>query len=201
MLGKAWHSIERTRVLPSSLDGATADVLRAFSSHPCLLRPRDIVELPSNGGRVVVFEVPKYDGTVTANPPFVEKAYMCGLTVLHVMLRPVPEDATSTEIVVSGDLYAGRRKSWRWGAAVSSGIGAVGGALGVGVGTALTLAGGVLALPALAGFVALGGITSSTWGWSYRYYAHQVEEIIEDALSHLQTSSRSLSRFSGRDPV
>ena len=199
MMGEAEHSIEQTCIIPASLDTATGAVIRAFSGHPCLLRPRDVVELPSNGGRVVVFEVPKYDWSATANPPFVEKAYMCGLTVLHVILRPLANDEGSTEVVVSGDLHAGRRSTWRWAAVTSGATGAIGGAVGVGLGPALTLSGGFLALPVLAGFVAVAGLTSRLWGWSFRYYANQAEELIKDTLSHIALQSPSLSKFSSHN--
>src|SRR5690606_24367892 len=73
--------------------------------------PGEVAELPGSAGRVIVFNVPKYDWSATANPPFVEKASIIGLRQLHVAVRPVDGDPAECEVVVAGDLHAGCERS------------------------------------------------------------------------------------------
>ena len=122
-LGATRHTIEATATVQGSVDVVSASALQVFSGHPCLLQAGEVAELPSWSGRVIVFNVPKFDWSATANPPFVEKASMIGLKQLHLAVRPLPDESPACEVVVAGDLHPGMRSRWRWSAATSVGAG------------------------------------------------------------------------------
>jgi hypothetical protein len=191
-LGGPGRTIERSRTVPGAIDAVSAACLQVFSGHPCLLQTGEVAELPSTSGRVIVFNVAKYDWSVSANPPFIEKAAMIGLAQLHVAMRPLPGEAPACEVVVAGDLHAGMRTRWRWSAATSVGAGAMGGAAAVGIAGAW-VAGALLALPALAGAAALGGVAAAGWTVSYHYYRRQVEEALEQTLQLLPAVARAMT--------
>src|SRR5690606_9521387 len=86
-LASGRRTIEATATVTGTLDAVAAACLQVFSGHPCLLQPGEVAEFPSSSGRVLVFNVPSFDWSVTANPPFVEKASMIGLRQLHVAIR------------------------------------------------------------------------------------------------------------------
>lgn len=199
-LGSTRHSIEVTAVVPGSVDTVSAATLQVFSGHPCLLQTGEVAEIASSG-RVLVFNVPKYDWGATANPPFVEKASMIGLRQLHVAIQPLPEDPSRCEVVVAGDLRPGMRGRWRWSAATSVGAGAVGGAAGAGL-AASVMAGALLALPALVGAAAVGGAAVAAWAASYRFYRNQVEAALQQSVQLLPTTARAIAAHQGgRDPL
>ena len=199
-LGSTRPSIELTATVRGSLDAVSAASLQVFSGHPCLLQAGEVAEIAS-AGRVLVFNVPKFDWSVTANPPFVEKASMVGLRQLHVAIRPLPEDESRCEVVVAGDLRPGMRNRWRWSAATSAGAGAAGGAVGVGL-AGSAMAGALLALPALLGAAAVSGAAVAAWAAGYRYYRSQVEDALKQSLQLLPTTARAIvAHQGGRDPA
>ena len=165
-LAASQRTIEASATVKGSVDTVAAAVLQVFSGHPCLLQAGEVAELPTSAGRVIVFNVPKYDWSASANPPFVEKAWTIGLRQLYVAVRPLPEDPTSCEVVVAGDLHAGMRTRWRLSAATSVGATAAGAAAGVSM-AASVLTGALLALPAVAGAAALSGATVAMWSLGY----------------------------------
>lgn len=65
-LGATRHTIEATASVPGNVDSVSAAVLQVFAGHPCLLQAGEVAELPSWSGRVIVFNVPKYDWGATA---------------------------------------------------------------------------------------------------------------------------------------
>ena len=77
-LGATQRTLEATAVVEGDVDSVSAAVLQVFTGHPCLLQAGEVAELPSWSGRVIVFNVPKFDWSATANPPFVEKAAAIG---------------------------------------------------------------------------------------------------------------------------
>ena len=199
-LGSTRHSIEVTAVVPGNLDTVSAASLQVFAGHPCLLQAGEVAEIGSSG-RVLVFNVPKYDWSVTANPPFVEKASMIGLRQLHVAIKPLPEDPSRCEVVLAGDLRPGMRKRWRWSAATSVGASAAGGAAGVGLAGSV-MAGALLALPALLGAAAVSGAAVAAWATGYRYYRSQVEDALKQSLRLLPATARAIAaNQGGRDPA
>ena len=199
-LGSTRRSIEVTAVIPGDLDSVSAASLQVFSGHPCLLETGEVAEIASSG-RVLVFNVPKYDWSATANPPFVEKASMIGLRQLHVAIKPLPEGPSRCEVVVAGDLRPGMRSRWRWGAATSVGASAAGGVAGVGIAGSL-MAGAALALPALLGAAAVIGAAVAAWAAAYRYYGRQVEAALKQSLHVLPATARAIAAHEGgRDPA
>ena len=199
-LGTTRQTIEASATVQGHVHTVSAAALQVFSGHPCLLQAGEVAELPSWSGRVLVFNVPKFDWSASANPPFVEKAAMIGLKQLHVAIRPLPGPVPSCEAVVAGDLSSGTRSRWRWSAATSLGSGAVGGALGASIaGSAIT--GALLVLPAIMGVVALGGAAIGTWSLTYRYYRSQVESSLHQSLALLTGSARAIAaNEEGRAP-
>jgi hypothetical protein len=191
-LGSPRRTIEMSAVVAGTVDAVSAACLQAFSGHPCVLQAGEVAELPSTSGRVIVFNVPKYDWMASANPPFVEKAAFVGLKQLHVAMRPLSAEPPTCEVVVAGDLHAGMRTFWRWSAATSVGAGAAGGAAGVAI-AGSAVAGALLIFPALlgAGVLGAGAVTASTL--SYRYYRHLVEESLRQTLQLLPTATRVMS--------
>jgi hypothetical protein len=186
------RTIERTATVPGTVDAVSAACLQVFSGHPCLLQAGEVAELPSTSGRVIVFNVPRYDWTVSANPPFVEKAAWIGLRQLHVAMRPLAVDPPACEVVVAGDLHAGVRSRWRWSAATSVGAGAAGGALGVAI-AGSAVAGALLALPALLGATLLGGTAVAASSLSFHYYRRQVDAALEQSLQLLPAAARAMT--------
>ena len=200
-LGSSRRTLEVSAVVRESLDAVSAASLQVFCGHPCLLQAGEVAEIPSSAGRVIVFNVPKYDWGASANPPFVEKASAIGLTQLHVAIRPLPDDPSGCEVVVAGDLRPGTRSRWRWGAATSVGASAAGGAAGVGLAGSV-VAGALLVLPALVGAAALSGATAVAWAATYRYYRSQVEEALQQSLRTLPATARAIAAHQGgRDPA
>lgn len=198
-LGSPRRTIEVTAVVPGDLDTVSAAVLQVFSGHPCLLQAGEVAEIPSSSGRVIVFNVPRYDWSVSANLPFVEKAFVIGLRQLHVAIRPLPDERSGCEVVVAGDLRPGMRGRWRWSAAASVGAGAAGGAWGAGLAGSV-VAGAILAVPALLGAAALGGAAVAAWATAYRYYRSQVEGALEQSLQLLPATARAIPvHRDGRD--
>ena len=104
-LGATRHTIEVTATVPGDVDTVSAAVLQVFLGHPCLLQAGEVAELPTWSGRVLVFNVPRYDWSASANPPFVEKAAMIGLKQLHVAVRPLPTQKAACEVVAAADLH------------------------------------------------------------------------------------------------
>jgi eukaryotic-like serine/threonine-protein kinase len=199
-LGSTRRTVEAAAIVPGHLDTVSAASLQVFSGHPCLLQTGEVAEMASSG-RVLVFNVPKFDWGATANPPFVEKAAMIGLRQLHVAIRTLPEDPSRCEVVVAGDLSPGMRTGWRWSAATSVGASAAGGTLGVGLASS-AMAGALLALPALLGAAAVGGVTVAAWAGGYRFYRSQVEDALTESLALLPTTARAIAANQGRrDPT
>ena len=200
-LGSSHRTIEVTAVVPHDLDTVSAASLQVFCGHPCLLQAGEVAEIPSSSGRVIVFNVPTYDWSASANPPFVEKASMIGLTQLHVAIRPLPDDPSGCEVVVAGDLRPGTRSRWRWGAATTAGASAAGGVAAVGL-AASVMAGALLALPALVGAAAVSAATAAAWAAGYRYYRSQLEESLRQSLRTLPATARAIAAHQGgRDPT
>ncbi len=197
-LGTTRRTIEATTTVHGSVDTISAAVFQVFSGHPCLLQTGEVAELPS--GRVIVFNVPKYDWSTTANLPFVEKAAMIGLKQLHVAVRPLPAIVATCEVVVAGDLHPGMRTGWRWSAATSVGATAVGGAAGVGM-AASAIAGALLVVPAILGAAVLSGAAVGAWRLGYSYYRAAVEEALKESLGLLPATVRAVSSTQGgREP-
>src|SRR5918997_5320355 len=191
-LGATRHAIGATATVPGSVDMVSASALQVFSGHPCLLQAGEVAELPSWSGRVIVFNVPKFDWSATANPPFVEKASMIGLKQLHAAVRPLPDQSPACEVVVAGDLHPGMRSRWRWSAATAVGAIAAGGATGAGLGGS-AIGGALLILPAFLGAAAIGGAAVGAWALTYRYYRRQVEESLKHSLQLLPATARAVA--------
>ncbi|HEX8431383.1 MAG TPA: hypothetical protein VF625_08855 [Longimicrobium sp.] len=189
-LGATRYAIEASATVTGDVDSVSAAVLHVFAGHPCLLQADEVAELPSWSGRVIVFNVPKYDWGATANPPFVEKAAAIGLKQLHVAVRPLPGEPATCEVVVAGDLQPGMRKTWRWSAATSVGATAAGGAAGVGF-AATMVTGAILIAPAVLGAVVFSGASVGLWALTYRYYRGAVEASLKESLRLLQTAVRA----------
>jgi hypothetical protein len=195
-LGATKHTIEASATVQGSVDSVASAVLQVFAGHPCLLQAGEVAELPSWSGRVIVFNVPKYDWGATANPPFVEKAAAIGLKQLHVAVRPLPGETATCEVIVAGDLQPGMRKYWRWSAATSVGGTAAGGAAGLGL-AATAVTGALLIAPAVLGAAVISGASIGAWVLGYRYYRSAVEESLKDALRLLPAAVRAASSSRG----
>ena len=191
-LGATQSTLEATATVPGSVQSVSAAALQVFTGHPCLLQAGEVAELPSWAGRVLVFNVPAFDWTVTANPPFVEKASVVGLKQLHVAIRPLPGDTPTCEVVVAGDLTVGARSRWRWSAASAVGSGAAGGALGVSL-AGSAIAGALLVVPAIAGVAAGGAAAVGVWALTYRYYRGQLGKALRESLALLSGSARAIA--------
>lgn len=200
-LGTNRHTIEATATVQGSVDAVAAAALQVFCGHPCLLQAGEVAELPSWSGRVIVFNVPKFDWAATANPPFVEKASVIGLKQLHAAVRPLSVEPPACEVVVAGDLHPGMRSRWRWSAATSLGGGAAGGAASAGL-AASAIGGALLVVPALLGAAAVSGAAVGAWALTYRYYRGQVEEALRQSLQLLPAAARAVAaNRGGREPA
>lgn len=190
-LGTPERSLELVRIVAAPAERAVEAALRVLPAHPCLLQVRDVLDLGSAPGRVVVFDVPRYDWSATANPAFVEHAAMLGLRRVNLAVRSLPGARPSCEVVVSGDLEHGIRRSWRFGAGTSLAMGAAGAGAGSALAGSLALSGALLALPAVAGIALAAGLTAAVWGPTYRYYRRRVVEALEEGLRALEASARA----------
>ena len=196
-LGATQPTIGATATVQGSMALVSAAVLQVFSGHPCLLQAGEVAELPSWSGRVIVFNVPKYDWSATSNLPFVEKAAAIGLKQLHVAVRPLAGEPASCEVVVAGDLQPGLRKYWRWSAATSVGATAAGGAAGVGIAAASAVAGALLIVPGVLGAAVLSGASVGAWALGYRSYRGAVEQSLRESLELLPAAVRAISATRG----
>jgi hypothetical protein len=189
-LGATRHTIEASATVRGGVDLVSAAALQVFTGHPCLLQAGEVAELPSWSGRVIIFNVSKYDWGATANPPFVEKAAAIGLKQLHVAVRPLQGETATCEVVVAGDLQPGMRKYWRWSAVTSVGATAAGGVAGLGF-AATAVAGAILIVPAVLGAAVFSGASVGAWVLGYRYYRGAVEESLQESLRLLPTAVRA----------
>ncbi len=192
LLGAHGRTIEATALVRGDVDVVSAAVLQVFCGHPCLLQAGEVVDLPGTSGRVIVFNVPKFDWGATANPPFVEKASVVLLRQVHVAIRPLADDPSTCEVVAAGDLQPGMRSRWRLSAATTVAAGAAGGAAGAVAGAA-TMAGALVALPVLAGVGLAGGAAVGSWVLTYRYYRKLLIAALQETLGLLPTAVRALS--------
>jgi hypothetical protein len=186
-LGTSRRTLEESIVVSGSVGAVSAACLQAFGGHPCLLQAGEVAELPPTSGRVIVFNVPSFDWSVTANPPFVEKAAMIGLKQLHAAIRPMKGDAPTCEVVVAGDLRRGMRTRWLASAASSVGGSAVGAAWGAGA-AATVLSGALLAV---AGAGLVGGAASGAGIATYRDYRSQIARDLRQTLQLLPAAVRA----------
>jgi hypothetical protein len=199
-LGATQPTIGATATVQGSMALVSAAVLQVFSGHPCLLQAGEVAELPSWSGRVIVFNVPKYDWSATSNLPFVEKAAAIGLKQLHVAVRPLGGETACCEVVVAGDLQPGLRKYWRWSAATSVGATAAGGAAGVGFAAASAVAGAFLIVPGVLGAAVLSGASVGAWVLGYRSYRGAVEQSLRESLQLLPAAVRAITATRGPAP-
>ena len=196
-LGATQRTLEATAVVEGDVDSVSAAVLQVFTGHPCLLQAGEVAELPSWSGRVIVFNVPKFDWSATANPPFVEKAAAIGLKQIHVAVSTLPAEPATCEVVIAGDLHPGMRKYWRWSAATSVGATAAGGAAGVGIAAASAVAGALLIVPGVLGAAVLSGASVGAWALGYRSYRGAVEQSLRESLELLPAAVRAISATRG----
>ncbi len=194
MLG-GLDDVQLTRLLSGSVDEVSATLLRVFQALPYTLMPRDVIDLPSGAGRVLVFGVPRYDWSNMSNATFVTNAYMIGLRRVRATIRPLPGEAGRCEVLLTGDLRGQARGRWRMGAATSAAIGLGGGGIGAAAGAGLAVGGALLSLPVLAGFAVAAGITTAAWNGSVRYYRRLVEEMLDEALATVSSNLRASSFY------
>lgn len=197
LLGADRRTVEASAMVRGSVEAVSSAVLQVFCGHPCLLQAGEVADLPA--GRVIVFNVPKFDWGATANPPFVETTSVLLLRQLHVAIRPRSDDPSTCEVVVAGNLDPGMRSRWRLSAVTSAAAGAGGGVLGGGIAASAGVGAALLALPALLGIGVAGGGAVGVWAWSFRYYRRRVIEALEESLRLLPTAARVLAAPGSRD--
>lgn len=191
-LGTTERSIELARTVPATVERTVDLALRVLTGHPCLLQLRDVVDLPSLPGRAVVFDVPKYDWSSDSNPAFVTNAAVLGLRRVRLTVRALSGERAACEVVLSADLERGVRSNWRYGALTTAATATAGAGGGAVVAASLALPGALVALPALAGFALLGGLTAAVWGPTYRHYRRWLGGALEESLRALEASARAV---------
>lgn len=189
MLGPL-EEINLSRTITGSVDEVSAAILRVFQANPWAMLPRDVIDLPSGAGRVIVFGVARYDWSGMTNQPFVSNAYMISLKRLQATIRPLADGNGRCEVLVTGDLRTRLRGRWRTGAATAAGSGLAGGGLGIAIAGGLSL-GALVAIPAALGFAATAGVMTAIWSGTSRYYRKQVEEMLDEALASVGSSMRA----------
>ncbi len=201
LLGTRERHIELTRTIAASAPEVLAAMQRIFPTHPFFLTLTDSVGEPLRGG-TLLFKLPDFAMGTGVTTPFAQNAATVGLKQIRVRLRPLAEGgAGPCEVILGADLHQGVRQNWWWGTALSGTAGGLGAAVGLTAGAkALALAGALVALPAVAAGVAIGGAGALGFGALYRYYFRKLVEDFRQLLQILDVNARTGGAFSPPPP-
>ena len=189
-LGVAQRTLEVSRRVERPAARVYEAMQRVFPAHPWYLALRDSTGDPLAGG-ILVFDIPGYMEAQQSKLSY--HGTSADVKQLQVMLRPAGDGAC--EVVISAGLRRSVRRNFtvgRWSTGIMGGMGAGGGAA---VAAAAGVAGGLLALPAVAGAALLGGATAVGYRAAYRYSLRRLEEIFAGMLQSVDAHARTGGAF------
>ncbi|WP_420130628.1 hypothetical protein [Longimicrobium sp.] len=196
--GVSRRTVEVARTVERPVAQVYAAMQRVLPAHPWYLALRDTTGDPLAGG-ILVFDVPGYGMENTTS--FAYHVATVDIKQLQVMLRPVPgREGQACEIIASIGLVRSVRRNLKTSGWVTGALGTLGGFAGTGIGLGVGLAGGLLALPAVAGVAVLGGATAAGYRALYRYSLHRLGEELERLLQGVDAHARTDGAFSAPRP-
>lgn len=194
-LGVAQRTVEVARVVERPAAQVMEAMQRVLPSHPWYLALRDITGDPLAGG-ILVFDVPAYGSSNMT--PFAYHATTVDIKQVQVMLRPVPGRAgEACEVVISAGLTRSVRRNLKAGGWLAGIFGTLGGGAGAGIGAVSGLAGGLLALPVVAGAALMGGAMvgghRALYRYSLRKLTAELERLVQGVDAHARTGGAWVS--------
>lgn len=193
------RTLEASRLIARAPGEVFEAMQRVLPAHPYFLTLRDMAGDALAGG-ALLFDVPPLNAGNMAG--FAYHAYSIDVKQLRFTLHPVAGRAeAATELLVSADLGLSVRRNWAVARGFTAFSGLAGGGLGALVGAqALALAGAVVALPAVAGAAALGGLAYWGYGKAYRAYYRKFAADLEAILQAVDVNARTRGAFAPPSP-
>jgi len=214
-LGTDLRVLEVSRTYDAPLESVLEAMARIFPQVPFGLRLEATEEISADGTEVFVFAVPgQFDGGISSPfGGFATAMAWADLKKLIVTMRPVGEDADSTEVSIRSPLGYSRKLNYGLALGIGSGVALAGGVIGV-LGAGALLAGAIAAGSALAPLgLAVGGLsgvgagralTERGWRKLYAIALKKSREGIEQLLSaitlHLRTDGAFLPGTTQQGP-
>jgi hypothetical protein len=189
-LGVAQRTLEARRRIERPAAQVYEALQRVLPAHPWYLALRDSTGDPLAGG-ILVFDIPGYMEAQQSKLSYHGTAV--DVQQLQVMLHPAGPD--SCDLVISTGLRRSVRRNFKVSGWLTGIMTAMGGGGAAAVAAAAGVAGGILALPAVAGAAALGGITAVGYGAAYRYSLRKMEEIFSRILQSVDAHARTGGAF------
>lgn len=196
--GVSRRTLEVARTVERPAAQVYAAMQRVLPAHPWFLSLRDTVGDPLAGG-ILVFDVPAYGMENTTTLAY--HVATVDVKQMQLMLRPVPgREGEACEMIASIGLVRSVRRNLKTSGWVTGTLGTLGGFAGTGIGLGVGLAGGLLALPAVAGVAVLGGATAAGYRALYRYSLRRLAEELERMLQGVDAHARTGGAFATQRP-
>ncbi len=203
LLGVTVRGISVSRIIPAAPRDVLATLRRVATAQPHWLELDEIVGGHPLDGGILRFRVPTYAQLIArlngsgVIPPLGHRCNEIDLRLLNISLSTRGTvEAPATELVISGDLRDGLRKN----VMVSQAIQAGGGAVGTAVGAGLGVMSGMTMLAALPAVAAAGvGVVLARWGYraAFRAGVRKVHRELDGLLRAVQRAVTEDAIFGG----
>lgn len=198
LFGTVERNVSVTRTFRAPPREALAAIGRTLQAHPFSLSLRDTLGGHPLDGGVLVFTLP---AMTDATYKWTGTRYGAFAPEVRVSLRPLSQDPNACDVTMQVDLSAGLGTVVGSYVAFVGFLGALGGGAGLLVGlTAMSLSGGLAAVPALGGALLGGGGMLAISPRSYRSGLRTVRTELEAALAAVETSMRVQGIFGEAPP-
>ncbi|MEO7363092.1 MAG: hypothetical protein ABI120_22355, partial [Gemmatimonadaceae bacterium] len=199
-MGTSQRSISYTRTIRATPRTVLEVIGRVFTAPPFSVKLRDTVGGHPLDGGIMVFDVPMI--TMTSSmyygghgfSMFNYRMTQVAVDRLNVIMKPVA-NSSQCEVTVYGDLREGLRKNWRYDKWFSGGSGAIGAAIGGGVGLAALSLGALAVVTATGGAALLGGLALVSYRALYRYALKKANDELVQLVSAIDENIRAQSVF------
>jgi predicted Ser/Thr protein kinase len=199
LLGTNERTLSVTRTFRLAPRETLAAIGRTLQAHPYGLTLRDTLGGHPLDGGVLVFTLP---AMVDATYKWTYTRYGVYSRELRVSLRATPGDARACDVTVQVDLAPGLTAVLAGYTISCAGLAAGGAGIGLAVGAkALALSGALLAMPALAGWAAVGIGSALAVAPMHRWAIRKVRKELEDTLAAIETSARAQDIFGDLPPA
>ena len=207
-LGQPPRTLEVSRVIHAPAEEVYTAMQRVLPEHPYRLTLVDHHGADPVDGGMLVFKVPAFSYTTTADQSFAYEMNWADLRQLVFSLRRLDTSPPATELTVQASLTPSHRTNM-WVGGIMSGIGAaLGGVGGAFVGGAAAVAFGIggvavgaAALGFLAGGASFGGLAMLGYRKLYRYALRRGEKAIRDLLGAIAVDIDTGGGFSSPKPL
>ena len=207
-LGQPPRMLEVSRVIHAPAEDVYAAMQRVLPEHPYRLSLVDHHGADPMDGGMLVFKVPAFSYTTTADQSFAYEMNWADLRQLVFSLRRLDTSPPATELTVQGSLTPSQRTNM-WVGGIMSGIGAALGGVGGGfAGGAAAVAigiGGLAVGAAVVGFLAggasFGGLAMLGYRRLYRYALRRGEKAVRNLLGSIAVDIETGGGFSSPKPL